>query len=80
MNMCFDKRLSTKAKGLYSIISGLKQNGWEISVSEIQKCCSDGKDSIRSAMNELENNGYLRKEQLKDESGLFYTWNYTILK
>lgn len=80
MNVNFCKDLSLKAKGLYLIIRNLLQNDWEVSITGIQDCCSDGKDSIRSAMNELEKKGYLKKEHLKDKNGFFYNWKYTLLK
>lgn len=80
MGIYFDKNLSLKAQGLYSIISDLLQHHCNVSIAEIQNHCGDGKDSIRSAMNELTTKGYLKKEQLKDGNGFFGLCKYTLLK
>lgn len=63
-----DNRLSYKARGLLAEL--LSHNvGWEVSISRIASLGVDGKDAIGSAIQELENNGYLRREQQRDQLG-----------
>lgn len=61
-----DKKLSLKAKGLFSYLYS-KPDGWNFSSERIALENSDGRDSIRQALRELEDNGYL--ERKKQASG-----------
>lgn len=57
-----DYGLSYKAKGLLCQMLSLP-DGWVWSVEGLARLSSDGKSSITSALNELENAGYFRREQ-----------------
>ena len=65
-----DKRMSLKAKGLLSFILSLPLD-WDYSLDGLEKICKEGKDSIRSALNELKLYGYLVIKKTKNEKGIF---------
>lgn len=72
-----DDRLSAQAKGIFAYILYLPED-WCIYQSELVKHFSNGKDSIRSAIKELESFGYISKEHIKGEHGKFVGWRYTV--
>lgn len=72
-----DKNLSLKAKGLLSLMLSLPEN-WDYSLSGISNIVKDGVDSVRTAVNELENNNYLIRRQLKDSNGKFLENEYLV--
>ena len=65
-----NNKLSLKAKGLLVILLSLPDD-WEFSVSGLSSLSKDGRDSTRSTLKELENNGYLKMEQTKNDDGMF---------
>lgn len=63
-----DPNLSLKAKGL--LLMFLKRpDDWNIYLSELEKCCKDKKDSINTAIKELEKFGYVNRNLKRDEKG-----------
>jgi len=72
-----DDRLSAQAKGIFAYILYLPED-WCIYQSELVKHFSNGKDSIRSAIKELESFGYISKEHIKGKQGKFIGWRYTV--
>ena len=65
-----DKRLSLKAKGLLSQMLSLPDD-WDYTLSGLSYINRESKDAIRSAVNELETAGYIRRRQTTDgEIGL----------
>ena len=73
-----DKSLSWKAKGLMAYFLSLPDD-WTIHFSEIEKHATDGKASLRSAINELKEKGYLKAEQ-KRVDNRFAEMVYTIIE
>lgn len=73
-----DKSLSWKAKGLMAYFLSLPDD-WIIHFSEIEKHATDGKSSLRSAINELKEKGYLKAEQ-KRVDNRFAEMVYTIIE
>lgn len=69
-DMILDKRLSLKTKGLMAVILS-RPDGWEFSVGGLAAFCGCGKDAIRGALKELEQAGYLTRQQLHGEGGAF---------
>ena len=70
-----DKRLSLKSKGLLTVMLGLP-NDWNYSLDGLTSICREGIKSIRSAIKELQNNGYLIVEKKQDHNGQFiYEYN-----
>ena len=63
-----DKRLSLRAAGLLSKILSLPPE-WDFTLSGLAKITSDGVDSVRAAVRELKNFGYITRKQLRDERG-----------
>ena len=62
-----DKRLSLKAKGLLSQMLSLPDD-WDYTLSGLSYINRESKDAIRSAVNELETAGYIRRRQTTDAS------------
>lgn len=68
--MLRDKRLSLKTKGLFAVMISLPE-GWEYSVSGLAAINGVGRDTIRSALKEMESAGYLTRERSHGEGGKF---------
>jgi hypothetical protein len=65
-----DRRLSLKAKGLLAQLLS-HTSGWEVSIERLASVNNCGKDLIRSAVLELETNGYLERLEQTREGGKF---------
>ena len=66
-----DSRLSWKARGLHHYILSLP-NDWHICVAHLaEQSEPDGEAIVKSALKELEVNGYITKTRLKDDRGRF---------
>lgn len=63
-----DVRLSWKAKGLLAYLLS-KPDNWRVYVSDLVKRSRDGRDSVYSALRELEEAGYIERRRIKDEKG-----------
>lgn len=64
-----DSRLTFKARGLLAMLLSHSQ-GWSLSIQSIAEQNQEGRDAIRSAIAELEQFGYLFREQV-NENGRF---------
>jgi hypothetical protein len=60
-----NNRVSAKAKGVYCYLWS-KPDGWDFSHIRISQEFSDGRKGILSAINELEDCGYLERKRQKD--------------
>ena len=69
--------MSLKSKGLLSLMLSLPDD-WNYSVSGLVKLSKDGKDSVMSALAELEEFGYLNRERLTNSKGQFAGIEYNI--
>lgn len=72
-----EKKMSLKAKGLLSLMLSLPDD-WNYNVSGLVKLSKDGKDSVMSALAELEKFGYLDRAQMYNEKGQFSGVEYNI--
>ena len=72
-----DKELSLKAKGLLSQMLSLPDD-WDYTLAGLSHINRESKDAIRSAVNELEAAGYIRRHQKTDASGKFSGNEYVI--
>jgi len=72
-----EKGMSLKAKGLLSLMLSLPDD-WNYSVSGLVKLSKDGKDSVMSALQELEKFGYLSRSQQFNAKGQFSGIEYNI--
>ena len=74
-----EKKMSLKAKGLLSLMLSLPDD-WNYSVSGLVKLSKDGKDSVMSALSELETFGYLTRVRTTDKKGKFSGIEYNIFE
>lgn len=74
-----EKRMSLKAKGLLSLMLSLPDD-WNYSVSGLVKLSKDGKDSVMSALAELEKFGYLHRSKVTNAKGQFSGIEYNIFE
>lgn len=72
-----ERGMSLKSKGLLSLMLSLPDD-WNYSVSGLVKLSKDGKDSVMSALAELEEFGYLNRERLTNSKGQFAGIEYNI--
>lgn len=72
-----EKKMSLKAKGLLSLMLSLPDD-WNYSISGLVTLSKDGKDSVMSALGELEKFGYLTRERQVDSKGRFAGIEYNI--
>lgn len=74
-----EKDMSLKAKGLLSLMLSLPED-WNYSVSGLVKLSKDGKDSVMSALSELEKFGYLTRSKVINSKGQFSGVEYNIFE
>ena len=72
-----DKNLSLKAIGLLSKMLSLPED-WDYSLAGLTTICKDGLAAIRTALIELEKNGYIVRERQRDSHGYWGDNLYTI--
>lgn len=72
-----DKNLSLKAKGILSLMLSLPPD-WEFSEAGLTAICKEGKDSVHSALKELESCGYIMRERVRNEKGRVTSSRYTV--
>ena len=72
-----EKQMSLKAKGLLSLMLSLPDD-WNYSISGLVTLSKDGKDSVMSALAELEEFGYLVRNRTTNSKGQFSGIEYNI--
>ena len=72
-----DRRLSAKAKGILVEMLSLPEN-WDYTLKGLTTLFSDGIDSIRQGIKELEENGYIVRERKRDARGRLGGIEYVI--
>lgn len=72
-----EKKMSLKAKGLLSLMLSLPDT-WDYSITGLAALSKDGKDSVMSALAELEKFGYLTRRRLTNDKGQFAGVEYNI--
>ena len=70
-------KLSLKAKGLWVFLQS-KPNGWQFSIQRITRQTKDGKQSIGTALKELEKAGLLQRKPAKDDNGKWSGYEYVL--
>lgn len=74
-----EKAMSLKAKGLLSLMLSLPDD-WNYSISGLVRLSKDGKDSVMTALAELEEFGYLTRHRTTDPKGKFSGVEYNIFE
>lgn len=69
-----DPKLSLKAKGIFYFLMS-KPDSWTISERGLMTQLREGRTAIAAALKELEDAGYLQREQVRNEGGRFKTGN-----
>ena len=72
-----EKEMSLKAKGLLSLMLSLPDD-WDYSIDGLVTLSKDGKDSVMSALSELEDFGYLVRTRSINEKGQSDGYDYNI--
>ena len=73
-----DENLSWKAKGLLAYLLHLP-NDWQIYLEDLKNRSTDGKESTRTAINELIEKGYIQRTRVH-ENGKFKRYYYTVFE
>lgn len=74
-----EKKMSLKSKGLLSLMLSLPES-WDYSIAGLVTLSKDGKDSVMSALAELEEFGYLTRTRKTDSKGRFSGVEYQIFE
>lgn len=74
-----DKTISCKTKGFFATIMSLPDD-WDFSVNGIKEILLEGKSSVYSFIDELEANGYLIKNQVRNSDGKLSSVEYTFFE
>ena len=72
-----DKRISLKTLGLFVVMQSFPDD-WEYSISGLAARCRIGRDAVRKCLKELEEAGYLLKEQGHQDNGKFACNTYVL--
>jgi hypothetical protein len=73
-----ESKISWGAKGLHSYLMGLPSD-WRVRVLDLQNRATNGRDSVRALLNELEKAGYILKEWVRNtETGKFNCLEYVV--
>ncbi|GHT78015.1 hypothetical protein FACS1894104_0560 [Actinomycetota bacterium] len=72
-----DVSLSLKGKGLMSLMLSLPDE-WDYTTKGLAAICREGVDSIRTALSELEDRGYLTRRRIRGRDGRLGDIEYTI--
>lgn len=76
--ICTDKKLSWKAKGIW-LYAFSRPDDWSFHLSDLVNQSTDGITSVRAGLQELEDAGYLKREQ-KRENNQFSTSDYAFFE
>lgn len=74
-----EKGMSLKAKGLLSLMLSLPDN-WDYSIAGLVTLSKDGKDSVMTALQELEEFRFLKRTRTTDEKGQFAGYDYDVFE
>lgn len=72
-----DPEMSAKAKGVLAYMLSLPDD-WTFYETELTNHFTDGRNSIRTALKELENKGYLVRERIRNENGTLGASNWRL--
>ena len=73
-----DKSLSLRAIGLMSKMLSLPDD-WDYTVAGLAAICKEGREAVRTVLQELEGSGYLVRQQSR-AGGKFHGYDYTLFE
>lgn len=73
-----DQSVSLNARGIMATMFSLPED-WDFSAAGLIKILPDGARVVKGALKELEEHGYLIREQVKDSKGRFGKMNYILV-
>ena len=77
-NRCIrDKNLSLKAKGLHTLMMSLPDD-WQYSIKGLAAICKESETAVGTAIKELIDAGYIRRERIQNRKTGFHGWVYSI--
>ena len=76
-NIFKDKTISLKAKGLLAFMMSVPPD-WDYSLAGLAACNKDGLVSVRSALQELEDNFYVKLTKVRNEKGQIVDMQYDV--
>jgi hypothetical protein len=74
-----DGRLSWAARGLLGYLLA-KPDDWQLRVSDLRRRGDLGRDGVHRLLQQLQDFGYLRRRQVRDERGRVAGYDYTVLE
>ena len=74
-----DPNLSWKAKGIMLYFLSLPED-WKIHLDEIKNHATDGISSLKAGVKELIEQGYTKRQPVRDENGVFVEWQILIFE
>lgn len=72
-----DATISLSAKGLLAMMLSFGP-GWKFYMKDLEKRCTNGRESLRSALHELTTLQYVNKTQIRDCHGHFHGWSFIV--
>lgn len=72
-----DKNLSLKAKGLLTLMLSFSDD-WDYTLNGLVAISKDGIDATRTTLDELEKNGYLKRQRSRNALGQLQVTEYTV--
>lgn len=74
-----DSNISWKAKGILLYLLS-RPDDWKIYETELKKHATDGRDSLKTGIKELEEAGYICRTRIRDEKGHFKEYEYQVFE
>lgn len=74
-----DNNLSWKAKGILLYLLS-RPDDWQVYETELNKHSSDGRDSLRTGIKELEQAGYIHRTRKRNEKGQLKEYEYQVFE
>lgn len=72
-----NKKMSAKAKGILTYLLS-KPDKWKFNMQDIENHFTDGPDSIRSGLKELQNLGHLHRKRYQHRESKKFYWKWLI--
>lgn len=73
----YNPEMSWKAKGILAYLLS-KPDDWKININDLEKKATDGRDSVRTGLIELEKAGHIHKKRTQNNLGKFSGWDYVL--